>query len=73
MGVYELQEVWDTICELVKDNDSELLGDRGGQPRKKCFGVNASTFKPKPTKVGTSDVSRLARPVSNGKPMGQVI
>jgi len=51
--------VWDGTCELVKENDSELLGDRGGQLRKKCFRVNASAFKPKPTKVGTSDGSRL--------------
>jgi len=52
MGIYELQEVCDGICELVKDNDPKLLGDRGGQPRRKCFGVNAGTFKPNQRRSG---------------------
>ena len=46
----------DRTCRLVKENDLELLEDRGGHLQKECFHVSVRTFKSKPTKVGKSDV-----------------
>lgn len=51
----------DGICQLVKENDLELLD---GHPRRECFQVGASAFKPKPTKFGR--VMCVTTGVSNG-------
>jgi len=49
--VHELQETWGRKYELVKEGDLEPLKERGGDVRKKCLQVSASTFEPQIAKV----------------------
>ena len=50
--VHKLHETWDRKRELGKEDSSEPLEARCGDPMNKCFQVGANTTEPEKAKVG---------------------
>ena len=50
--VHKLHETWDRKCELVEEDNLELLEARSGDPTNKCFQVGANTTEPEKAKAG---------------------